>query len=90
MVTSRGYGETKTETQKTSTLRHMIPYLDPGMYALVEPIDDSVFHLNNEYWVSYFIDGQVFDKKFIFVPDSIIEENLTYIEELEMKGILHD
>ena len=90
MVTSRGYGETKTETQKTSTLRHMIPYLDPGMYALIEPIDSSVFHLNNEYWVSYFIDGQVFDKKFIFVPDSIIEENLTYIEELEMKGILHD
>ena len=90
MVTSRGYGETKIETQKTSTLRHMIPYLDPGMYALIEPIASSVFHLNNEYWVSYFIDGQVFDKKFIFVPDSIIEENLTYIEELEMKGILHD
>ena len=90
MITSRGYGETKTEKQETSTLRHMIPYLDPGMYALIEPIDDAVFHLNNEYWVSYFIDGQVYDKKFIFVPDSIIEENLSFIEELEMKGILHD
>ncbi|NQZ76638.1 MAG: hypothetical protein HRT61_11115 [Ekhidna sp.] len=90
MITSRGYGETKTESQKTSTLRHMIPYIDPGMYALIEPIDESVFHLNNEYWVSYFIEGQVFDKKFIFVPDSILEENMTFIEELEMKGILHD
>lgn len=90
MITSRGYGETKSETQKTSTLRHMIPYIDPAMYALVEPIDESVFHLNNEYWVSYFINGQVFDKKFIFVPDSILEENMTFIEELEMKGILHD
>lgn len=90
MVTSRGYGETKTETQKTSVLRHMIPFLDSGEYALIEPIDESVFHLNNEYWVSYFIDGQVYDKKFIFVPDSIIEDNLTFIEELEMKGILHD
>lgn len=90
MVTSRGYGETKTETQKTSTLRHMIPYVDAGEYALIEPIDTSVFHLNNEYWVSYFIDGQVYDKKFIFVPDSIIEENLVFIEELKMKGILHD
>ena len=73
MVTSRGYGETKTETQKTSTLKHMIPFIDPGEYALIEPIDDSVFHLNNEYWVSYFIDGQVFDKKMIFVPDSIVK-----------------
>ncbi|MEP1034041.1 hypothetical protein [Ekhidna sp.] len=90
MVTSRGYGETKTETQKTSVLRHMIPYVDSGEYALIEPIDESVFHLNNEYWVSYFIDEQVYDKKFIFVPDSIIEDNLTFIEELKMKGILHD
>ncbi|MEO9872429.1 hypothetical protein [Ekhidna sp.] len=90
MVTSRGYGETKTEKQQTTVLRHMIPYIESGMYALIEPIDESVFHLNNEYWVSYFIDGQVYDKKFIFVPDSIIEENLIFIEELEMKGIFHD
>ena len=90
MITSRGYGEKEKEQQKTSTLRHMIPYLDPGMVALVEPIDESVFHLNNEYWVSYFINNQVYDKKFIFVPESIIEEHLIFIEELEMQGILHD
>ena len=90
MITSRGYGHKEKEEQKTSTLRHMIPYLEPGMYALVEPIDESVFHLNNEYWVSYFIDGQVYDKKFIFVPESIIEDHLIFIEELKMKGILHD
>ena len=90
MVTSRGYGKKENEKQETSILRHMIPYLDPNEHALIEPIDESVFHLNNEYWVSYFIDGQVFDKKFIFVPDSIIEENLIFIEEIEMKGILHD
>lgn len=90
MVTSRGYGENDKEKQKTSILRHMIPYLEHGMYALIEPIDESVFHLNNEYWVSYFINGQVYDKKFIFVPDSIIEDNLSFIEELEMHGILHD
>ena len=90
MITSRGYGEKEKEAQKISTLRHMIPYLEPGMYALVEPIDESVLHLNNEYWVSYFIDRQVYDKKFIFVPESIIDEHLVYIEELQMKGILHD
>ena len=90
MVTSRGYRETKNEKQQTSILRHVIPYIDPKMYALIEPIDESVFHLNNEYWVSYYINGQVYDKKFIFVPDSIVEENLTFIQELDMKGILHD
>lgn len=90
MVTSKGYGETKTENQQTSILRHMIPFVDPKSSALIEPIDESVFHLNNEYWVSYFINGQVYDKKFIFVPDSIIEEHLVFIEELEIRGILHD
>lgn len=90
MITSRGYGETKSEKQQTSILRHLLPFVEPGMYALIEPIDPSVFHLNNEYWVSYYINGQVYDKKFIFVPDSIVEENLTFIKELDMKGILHD
>ncbi len=90
MITSKGYGETKTENQQTSTLRHSIPFVDPGSYALIEPIDKSIFHLNNEYWVSYFIDGHVYDKKYIFVPDAIIEEHLVFIEELEIHGILHD
>ena len=90
MITSKGYGEKNKEQQKTSVLRHMIPYLETGMYALVEPIDESVFHLTNEYWVSYFIGQQVYDKKFIFVPETIIEDNLIFIEELGMKGILHD
>ena len=89
MITSRGYGNRENEKQETSILRHMIPYLDPGEFALVEPISESVFHLNNEYWVSYFIDQQVYDKKFIFLPDSILEQNLVFIEELEMRGILH-
>ena len=90
LINSKGYGEQKNEQQKTSILRHMIPYLDPKEYALIEPIDESVFHLNNEYWVSYYINKQVYDKKFIFVPDTIIEDNLIYIEELKLKGILHD
>ncbi|MEQ9402283.1 MAG: hypothetical protein RIM99_01750 [Cyclobacteriaceae bacterium] len=90
MVTSRGYGETKTEKQETSVLRHLIPHLGPGEFALIEPIDESVFHLNNEYWVSYFINDQVFDKKYIFLPDSIIDDNLIVIEEMKLRGILHD
>ena len=90
MVTSKGYGQKNREEQKTSLLRHSIPYLEPEMHALVEPIDPSVFHLTNEYWVSYFINDQIFDKKFIFVPETITEKNLTFITELNAKGILHD
>lgn len=89
MVTSKGYGEKDGKKQKTSILRHVIPRVDPGEYALVEPIHEQVFHLNNEYWVSFFIDGQLYDKKYIFVPETIIKDNLSYIEELGMEGVLH-
>jgi hypothetical protein len=89
MVTSKGYGEIDGEPQKTSTLRHMFPLIDTGGVALVEPIHPQVFGLNNEYWVSYFIGSQVYDKKYIFVPDTILEDNLSYIQELGLEGVLH-
>lgn len=89
-VTSRGYGGPDEEPQKTSTLRHFFAEIGPESYHLVEPIDPSVFHLTNEYWVSYFIENQVFDKKFLFVPGSIEVANLIPIEQLDMEGVLHE
>ncbi|MBD2699849.1 hypothetical protein IC229_04330 [Spirosoma sp. BT702] len=89
-VTSKGYGQKNDEEQKTSTLRHFFAEVPPSSYEVVETIMPDVFHLNNEYWVSYFIDEQIFDKKFIFVPDSIVDENLVRIPALGLDGILHD
>ena len=91
LISSKGYGTTsKGADQQTSILRHHISSLGPGEHILVEPIDPGIFHLNNEYWVSYFVNGQIYDKKFIFVPDSILEKNLIHIPELNMPGILHN
>ena len=89
LVSSTGYGEKDGQQQKTSTLRHFLETVPAKSWAVVEQINEDVFHLSNEYWVSYYIDKQIFDKKFVFVPDSIKEENLSYIKELEMEGVLH-
>lgn len=89
LVSSVGYGEKDGFQQKTSTLRHFLETVPPKSTMLVEPIDENVFHLNNEYWVSYYIGDKIFDKKFVFVPETINESNLTYIKELEMEGVLH-
>ena len=89
MITSKGYGNQEGEPTKTSTLRHLIERIEEQSFARVEPIDPSIFHLNNEYWVSYYILDQIFDKKFVFVPDSVTENNLQYIPELDKKGIRH-
>ena len=89
-VTSKGYGQNRDEEQKTSTLRHFFADLQPNAFEVIETIMPDVFHLNNEYWVSYYIDEQIFDKKFIFVPDSIVEENLIPVSVLGLEGILHE
>lgn len=89
LVASKGYGEKDGEKQNTSILRHFLETVAPHSSALIEPIDPAVFHLNNEYWVSYYIGTQIYDKRFVFVPDTICEENISFIEELGMKGVLH-
>jgi len=89
LVASTGYGEKEGEHQKTSTLRHFLETVPAHSAALVEPIDPALFHLNNEYWVSYYINRELFDKKFVFVPETICPENLTFIKELDREGVLH-
>lgn len=89
LVASKGYGEKDGEPQRTSILRHFLDTIPPNSATLIEPIDPAVFHLNNEYWVSYYIGTQIFDKRFVFVPDSIREDNLSFIKELDMEGVLH-
>ncbi len=89
LVASQGYGEKEGEQQRTSTLRHFLETVPAEGFAMVEPIDSSLFHLNNEYWVSYYVDTQIYDRRFVFAPNSICEENLTFITELNMEGVLH-
>lgn len=92
-VTSKGYSNNETaagEQQETSVLRHFYQEINAGDHVVVESIMPEVFHLNNEYWVSYYVDKQIFDKRFVFVPDSIVEENLILIEPLGLEGVLHD
>src|SRR5471030_2770896 len=82
LITSKGYGEKDGEPVKTSTLRHMFPVVNNGAFVLIEPIDEQTFGLNNEYWLSYYIGKNIYDKKFIFLPESIIEVNFIKIPVL--------
>lgn len=88
MVSSKGYGIKDGKEVKTSILRHFIGDIDPNDYAKIEAIDEQVFGLTNEYWLSYYIDGTIYDKKYIFLPESIIDENLIKIPVLNKPGVL--
>jgi len=90
IISSNGYGtDAGGEPVRTSTLRHALPEVEPRTAVPIEPIDPALFHLNNQYWLSYYRGEQIFDKKFIFVPDSIVSANLTHIALLGQEGVLH-
>lgn len=89
LITSKGYGIINGEKQETSILRHMIEKLPSGSYAKIEPIQKDVFHLTNEYWVSYYLHSEIYDKKYIFLPDSIQDKNISNIPDFNMKGVIH-
>jgi len=88
LITSKGYGEKNGEQVKTSVLRHMIPMVGSKGYKLIEPIDEQTFGLNNEYWLSYYIGANIFDKKFIFLPESIVEMNFIKLPVLNKPGVM--
>ena len=90
LINSKGYGDKDGLRQTTSTMRQMIEVLPGSSYGKFESIDPAVFHLTNEYFVTYYKDGKIYDKNFVFVPETIIKENLIDIELLGKKGVLHD
>ena len=90
LVSSRGYGLINGEEKKTSTLRHMLQQVNGCDFKLIEPIDPDLFQLSNEYWVSFYIDGQIRDKKYIFVPDSFREDHFQLIPWINKQGIVHE
>lgn len=87
-VTSKGYGEKDGKQVKTSLLRHFIGDVAAQSVAGVEAIDPAVFGLTNEYWLSYYIGKEIFDKKFIFLPESIVDSNLIRVPLLNKPGVM--
>lgn len=87
-ISSRGYGEIDGEKVETTQLRYFYELIGAEMAVKVEPIETKLFRLANEYWISFNLDGFMYDKKYIFVPGSFIEENFTTIPIVNQRGIM--
>lgn len=83
LIVTRGYDEKDV----TSTMRHSIKELPPKSFARVEFLQDDVLRLNNEFSVSFFIDSSMFHKKFIFPKNSISQDALQDVPQMQLKGI---
>jgi hypothetical protein len=90
IITSKGYGQNANTGEKiqTSTLRHCIELMLPNEAAKIEPIVEEVFGLSNEYWVSFWVNDVMYDKKFVFLAETICEKNIKPIPILGAKGVI--
>ena len=74
--------------KKTSTLRWFLGDVESDSFTKIEDISTDLVDFSNEFWVSFFIGNQIYDKKYVFVKGSICFENLTTLPYFFEKGIL--
>ncbi|MBT3872880.1 MAG: hypothetical protein HOF75_09670 [Flavobacteriaceae bacterium] len=84
LVMSRGTSKNK----KTSTLRHGLGNLLPHTGAKVELVCEEVLGFTNEYLVTFFAEGKLFDRTFTFKPYSIKENNTVFIDLMGQDCVL--
>ncbi len=88
LVVSRGYGEINNEKINTSTLRQHFDELGPQQFLKIEPIMEEVFGVTNEYWISFYIGDKIFDKQYIFLPETIKKEHFTKVPVVNKPGVM--
>ena len=84
LIVTRGFSEAQT----TSTMRHSLKELPPKSFAKVEFLQDEVLALNNEFSVSFFSEGKMLHKKFLFRKNSINEKATQDIAVMGKKGVV--
>jgi len=47
-----------------------------------------VFGVTNEYWISFYIGDKIFDKQYIFLPETIKREHFTKVPLINKPGVM--
>ncbi|XLS29057.1 hypothetical protein ACJD0Z_17890 [Flavobacteriaceae bacterium M23B6Z8] len=84
IVVSKGYaGDTKT-----SVMRHGLGTVTAKNYLKIELLQEDVLALNNEFYLTFFADDKLYEKKFVFEKYSINEQNLVMLPVMNVEGVL--
>ena len=89
IVASTGSGTDSQTGEKiqTSTLRKGIEVMLPGEAARIEPIMPELFRLSNEFWVSFWVNETMYDKRFVFEARTIDPAKFGHLPELNARGV---
>lgn len=84
IVVTRGYSDGKS----TATMRHSLKELPPKSFAKIEFLQDDLLLLNNEYSVSFFSEGRMLHKKYVFRKNSINENATQEVQVMNKRGVV--
>lgn len=88
IVVSRAFGLINGEERKTGTFRHAFKEVEPNSSVKIELLENNVLQLNNEFMLTYFLDGKLYDKKFTFRTNTINEKATIELPVVNQRGIL--
>ncbi|RRQ50842.1 hypothetical protein DZC72_06345 [Maribacter algicola] len=83
LIVSKGYDD----QIKTSTMRHAIGVVAAKSFEKVEMVQEEVLRLNNEFFVTYYADNKLYEKRFLFEKGTVNEQYLIHIPLIEKDGI---
>lgn len=88
LINSKGYGTLDGKEVKTSSLRQFFDKIEGRDYVQIEILPEQLIGLSNQFWVSFWQDGILYDKQYVFVTESIVQGNLIDIPVLNRKGVM--
>ncbi|MDC0869964.1 hypothetical protein OAP87_01185 [Flavobacteriaceae bacterium] len=84
VIVSKGFSKKK----QTSIMRKKIDVLSANSFAKVEWMQPELFKLTNQFQVTFFANNTLYDKTFTFKKNTIQENGLKLIPEINKRGIL--
>ncbi|OIQ19352.1 MAG: hypothetical protein BM557_06510 [Flavobacterium sp. MedPE-SWcel] len=88
IVVSNASGIINGEERKTSMLRHVFAEVLEETAIRIELVENGVLSLNNSFMVTYFKDGVLYDKNFVFKANGINEDNFKEIPVIFKNGVM--
>ncbi len=84
LVVSKGFDTDR----KTSTMRHGMESIGPKSFKRIELVQEDVLTLNNEFFVTFFADDKLYERRFVFPKNSVKQSAITPISIIEKDGVL--
>ena len=69
-------------------MRHGIGNVQAKSFVKIELLQEEVLTLNNEFFVTFFADNKLYEKKVVFPKNSVTAKNMTAIPVMEVEGLL--